>query len=318
MNPELSSFVSRRGILLALSVALLLGAPTAKADSGQVFWIESNNNGLVRSAWLDGTHVTNLVTNAGYLRGMALDATAGRIYWSVQNNNLPGAIFSSNLDGSGVQFFTSTGVNPTSIALDKADGFIYWTNYDDDTIERANLDGTGRTTILTLPVRSQPLSIAVDSRDGQIYWTQALDQPKGPAIRRAALDGSGVQDLVTTGLHYPTTIQLDLRDNEIYWADTGGSIGRSGLGGSDVQQLVSGLNVPNGLSLDLNANRMYWTEYYTGLVSSADLDGANIKAVVAGTDGGCLDELAVLPEPSCLALATLGNLVCIRRRYTGR
>ncbi|MCH7643693.1 MAG: hypothetical protein IH974_02570 [Myxococcales bacterium] len=40
-------------------------------------------------------------------------------------------------------------------------------------------------------------------------------------IRRADLDGSNVEDLVTTGVDNPTGIDLDLASGKMYWTDAG-------------------------------------------------------------------------------------------------
>ena len=49
-----------------------------------------------------------------------------------------------------------------------------------------------------------------------MYWTDSSTDK----IQRANLDGSNVQDLVTTGLKTPTSIALDLVNGKMYWADS--------------------------------------------------------------------------------------------------
>ena len=51
----------------------------------------------------------------------------------------------------------------------------------------------------------------------KMYWTDfGTDK-----IQRANLDGSNVEDLVTTGLSGPRGIALDLANGKMYWADAG-------------------------------------------------------------------------------------------------
>ena len=51
-----------------------------------------------------------------------------------------------------------------------------------------------------------PQSIELDVAGGRMYWTDSGTRK----IRRANLDGSGVEDLVTTGLTSPHGIALYL------------------------------------------------------------------------------------------------------------
>ena len=56
---------------------------------------------------------------------------------------------------------------------------------------------------------------------------------------------------VVSGIGAPRCVALDLVAREIYWTDVGvGRILRSGLGGLNVQEVVTGIN-PAGIALDL-------------------------------------------------------------------
>ena len=52
------------------------------------------------------------------------------------------------------------------------------------------------------------------------------------------LDGSGVQDLITTGPDYPAGIALAVAGGKMYWAQSG-KIRRANLDGSGVQDLIT-------------------------------------------------------------------------------
>ena len=49
---------------------------------------------------------------------------------------------------------------------------IYWTDGIGNRISRSNLDGTGRTTILTN--LNAPQAITIDLDNGQMYWTEVI------------------------------------------------------------------------------------------------------------------------------------------------
>ena len=117
-----------------------------------------------------------------------------------------------------------------------------------------------------------------NSGAGKMYWTDGGTHK----IQRANLDGSGVEDLVTSGLLYPDSLALDLGAGKMYWTDGGThKIQRANLDGSGVQDLItSGLSFSRGLSLDLGAGKMYWTDFGTDKIQRANLDGSGVEDLV--------------------------------------
>jgi hypothetical protein len=74
-------------------------------------------------------------------------------------------------------------------------------------------------------------------RSDYIYWS---DYGSGD-IRRASLDGSGEETLITR-LASPCDMRLDLAGGQIYWGDVGsGDIRRANFDGSEQVTLVSGV-----------------------------------------------------------------------------
>ena len=90
-------------------------------------------------------------------------------------------------------------------------------------------------------VAGSPEVLVVDPDSPPIYWTDwGVDK-----IQRANLDGSNVEDLVTTGLRVPWGIALDIAGGKMYWTDFN-KIQRANLDGSNVEDLVtSGLSYSN-------------------------------------------------------------------------
>ena len=98
----------------------------------------------------------------------------------------------------------------------------------------------------------------------RMYWTDdGTDK-----IQRSNLDGSGVEDLVTSddGLEDLGGIALDVSGGKMYWTEAGAAkIQRSNLDGSDVENLVTtGLEGPFGIALDVSGGKMYWTDVLDG------------------------------------------------------
>ena len=122
--------------------------------------------------------------------------------------------------------------------------------------------------------------ITPGSETSRMYW---LDRGTD-RIQRSNLDGSNVEDLVTTGLSGPKELALDVAAGKMYWTDNGtDKIQRANLDGSQVEDLVTvGLIGPAALELDVAAGKMYWTDQRTGKVQRANLDGSGVEDLVTG------------------------------------
>ena len=117
----------------------------------------------------------------------------------------------------------------------------------------------------------------------KMYWTD-WDTEK---IQRSNLDGSGVEDLVTTGLRSPSGLALDVSGGKMYWTDANArKIQRSNLDGSGVEDLVTrGLGFPIGIALDVSGGKMYWTDGRSlrggdGEIRRSNLDGRGREDLV--------------------------------------
>jgi sugar lactone lactonase YvrE len=114
----------------------------------------------------------------------------------------------------------------------------------------------------------------------KIYWADM-----GTAkIQRADLDGTNVEDLVSSGLSSPAGIALDASAGKMYWTDAvTDKIQRANLDGSGVEDLVSsGLEMAYGIALDVPAGKMYWTDWGLGTIRRADLDGSDTEVLITG------------------------------------
>ena len=111
-----------------------------------------------------------------------------------------------------------------------------------------------------------------------MYWVDAGTRK----IQRANLDGTNIQDLVTTGLEGPESIALDLTAKKMYWTDTAADkIQRANLDGTNVEDIpIPGVHEPEGIALDLAAGKIYWSDNGTDKIRRANLDGTNPEDLV--------------------------------------
>ena len=213
-----------------------------------------HQNKIIR-ADLDGTNSEDIVTTI-HPKDIALDLSFGKIYWTDYTYS-NAVIKKANLDGTGIETITShlgDGCDLQGITVDVPGGKIYWVERMDDVICRANLDGSGKQTILhCYDGVSNSWDVAVHG--SKLYWTDALLGTDN--ISRADLDGSNVENDVIASLNGPRYLAIDHSAGKLYWASDGdNSIKRANLDGTGLETIVSGTSDPIGISLDYNQNTL--------------------------------------------------------------
>jgi DNA-binding beta-propeller fold protein YncE len=163
---------------------------------------------------------------------------------------------------------------------------VFWTDSNASTIWQSNEDGSGSSVIVPLTTGAEPRGIALDASRGFVYWAENGTN----RIRRAGLDGSAPQDVITSGLGFPADIEIDEGGEKLYWADRDlDIIRRANLDGSGVETIV---NVPapgnNGapyfLEIDPSGNKLYWSDFDAGVIHRANLDGTSPEIFLSGLD----------------------------------
>ena len=175
---------------------------------------------------------------------------------------------------------------PDGIEIDAEAGHIYWTNMgnpskNDGSIERVDLDGKNRKTIVPPGATFTPKQLKLDKQGGKIYWSDR----EGMRVMRATLDGSEIETLVDTseGEERPgrdpekwcVGIAVDHDGGKVYWTQKGGDNagdgrifranleipkGESAAKRTDIELLFDKLPEPIDLDLDLKKRRIYWTD----------------------------------------------------------
>lgn len=218
-----------------------------------------------------------------------------------------GRVFSVNPDGSDKKVIVTGCRVPDGVAVDVAAGHVYWTNMglppvNDGSIERVELDGSNRTTIVPSGVTYTPKQLHFEAVNLKLYWGDR----EGMRIMRCDLDGSNVETLVQTGqgdddrrdqTRWCVGIAVDPAGGHLYWTQKGpsdaglGRILRAGIDipagdtasdRSDIEVLFKGLPEPIDLELDLEARMLYWTDRGDpprgNTVNRAPMDATNGRA----------------------------------------
>ena len=209
--------------------------------------------------------------------------TIGRLFYLEASG---GRILSMNTDASDRKIIATGCRLPDGVAVDAEAGHIYWTNMgapnlNDGTIERADIDGKHRTTIVPEGETFTPKQLHLEKESGKLYWCDR----EGMRVMRANLDGSNIETLVDTSQgearpgrdvrKWCVGITVDPEREQIYWTQKGpddagqGRIFRAGVEipkgenaahRSDIEVLFDGLPEPIDLEIDPENRLLYWTD----------------------------------------------------------
>jgi sugar lactone lactonase YvrE len=212
-----------------------------------------------------------------------------------------GRLFSISPDGSDKTFIVTGCPVPDGVAVDVQAGHIYWTNMgvpprNDGSIERVDLDGGNRTTIVPSGGTYTPKQLHFDAVDRKLYWSDR----EGMRVMRCNLDGSDVETLVQTGhgdedrrdeTNWCVGVAVDHVGGHLYWTQKGPSdaglgrilragielpAGESAARRSDVEVVFKDLPEPIDLEIDGTSRTLYWTDRgdppYGNTVNRAQLD----------------------------------------------
>ncbi len=126
-----------------------------------------------------------------------------------------------------------------------------WSDFATAMARRADLDGSN---VQILAPGTLPYDVAIDRVGAKLYWTI------GNKIQRANLDGTGVEDVISSGLTAVLTVAVDSVARKLYWIDHGGagSLKRSDLTGANIETLVPAIPFPGqGLALTAEARLIF-------------------------------------------------------------
>jgi hypothetical protein len=197
-----------------------------------------------------------------------------------------GRVFSMNPDGSDSKTLVTGCRMPDGIVLDLEKGHFYWTdmgvpNRNDGKIERADLDGGNRRTIVPEGATFTPKQIHLDKKSRKLYWSDR----EGMRVMRSNLDGSHIETLVDASQgdtrpgadtrKWCVGITVDADRGHIYWTQKGPDNGEQGrifranldipagqnaANRRDMTVLFDRLPEPIDLELDLKNRHLYWTD----------------------------------------------------------
>jgi len=204
-------------------------------------------------------------------------SNAQQVYWADQNL--------SELKRSGLARPLLTNAPCSYVAFDQLRQQLYVTVSDaHPRLLRCQPDGSELELLLAFDIRHYPRGLAIDPVGGKLYWSSSHGtQASDGKIRRANLDGSGLEDLVT-GMIYPFGMALDLASGKMFWIrQEDQKIWRANLDGTQAESFIAlgDMSYAFAVAVSPKTSHLFWTDSGNSLIGRANLDGSDVRAIAA-------------------------------------
>ncbi|XP_043269103.1 low-density lipoprotein receptor-related protein 4 isoform X2 [Venturia canescens] len=195
-------------ILKGLHNAIALGYHYKR---GVIYWSDVSMD-VIRKVYINGSDPEDVLRwGLDMPGGIAIDWIHDLLFWTdagtsrieviTLDTNIRHVLISSDLG------------KPRAIAVHPHYGYVFWTDWGSNPkIERADMDGSDRTAIVTTSI-TWPNGLTIDYTTDRIFWTDA----KPAFIESANLDGTGRKKILSKGLYHPFAITVF--EDLIYWTD---------------------------------------------------------------------------------------------------
>ena len=276
------------------------GTEATIAPSG-MFWVDGS---IVYRADRDGSNLTQIHDGSdGYIGWIEADWQNEHLYLRGE-----GGVWRMDFAGSNLTNIVPGLHNGFGIALDVANNTIYYGDHSGTGIYRCDLDGSN---IQLLPDTSNGFDmlrhvndIEVAASIGKVYYTnnEHAQFSRFNGIRRANLDGSGVEDIFSAQPEEGILLlAIDETNNHLYYSDEkDGTITRASLDGSNASVIVSGVTQIYDLEVDPEEGKLYYSS--SALLGRANLDGTG-QETLATLGGGRFDKGLALSYTSIPAIS---------------
>lgn len=182
--------------------------------TGMIYWSDVMTKKIYKAPIDEGDKKEVVIDhNIITADGLAVDWIYNHLYWTDTGTN---SICLSNMDGNLVTTIIKDDLEePRAIALYPAKGWMFWSDWGDKPkIERAGMDGSHRTAIITDTVR-WPNGLTLDLVMDRIYWIDA----KLNLVGSADLDGANSRVVLYSPEMLKHPFSITVFSDWIYWSD---------------------------------------------------------------------------------------------------
>jgi DNA-binding beta-propeller fold protein YncE len=269
---------------LAIAVRSLPQGLAINPATNAVFWTELVFlNAHVKFARADLGDSGTVLSLQSCARGIVIDSTNKKIYWTATNLTAGPGIFRANLDGSSaepIEFFGASSMHtPQGIAIDEKTQTLYWADFGAGAIDRASAAPLAPWQAIVTGLAG-PVGMALDPDSGYVFWADA----NAGNIGRSGLDGSGASKIVINCLS-PQYLSIDRTSHRLFWTEFGAGLVRSSrYDGTDTITLAHTTFPPCGIAamagvpvLSRAVHIPQVPERYAVFVNSSDPFGRTIR-----------------------------------------
>jgi hypothetical protein len=281
--------------LMRFAFAFIVGlAAAAPAALGQKLYFAdilspTFEDGSINRVNVDGTGHEVLFPVGGGLRSLDVHAAAGKVYWA--NVDLF-AIQRANLDGTGVEVFSTGYQFPMAVRLDLGRSWLWVGDISAEEVSYVSVPGGGSPQLWQTTPFFRGLAVAGDD----LYHTTSLSPTTGQVIRTPVVGLPAV--LINQGK--PSNIAIDAVHGKIYWTDAAlRNVRSADLNGQNVQTLFPGNSYQvRGIAVDPVGGKVYWGQDMTdkgvvGAIWSMNLDGSDAFPLLQGL--GFVNDIVLVP-----------------------
>ncbi|XP_078802723.1 low-density lipoprotein receptor isoform X1 [Oryzias latipes] len=216
------------------------GPLAAVTSNRTLYWAQQGQNFIYRISLDKEPQEAVLVQKAqGSVSGLAVDWIHRLLYWTSPDQ---GSLNAALMDGSPEHPLITGLDEPSAVAVEPLQGFVFWTQCGSaPKIERASLDGHGRTALVTSSL-NQPFAITLDIPRQLLYW---FDQG-ARSISRVTFEGRHRKTVVESNGYLDRVFGLAVFEGYLYWSEeVTRSICRANKhNGKNLQVLLS--DIPSG------------------------------------------------------------------------
>ncbi|XP_043065025.1 very low-density lipoprotein receptor isoform X2 [Drosophila ficusphila] len=182
--------------------------------TGMIFWSDVTTQSIYKAPIDEGNEKTVVLKKSSVTSdGLAVDWIYNHVYYTDTHKC---TIELTNFEGSMGKVLVKDSLDiPRSIALDPIEGWMYWSDWGaSPKIERAGMDGSHRTTIISYDVK-WPNGITLDLVTKRIYWVDG----KLNVISSANYDGSQRRQVLYSGEYLRHPFSITTFEDYVYWTD---------------------------------------------------------------------------------------------------
>lgn len=184
-------------------------------STSQIIWCD-NKDKKIKRAHMSTPEVPEVLLERDQMvvDGLAVDWIHQNIYYTDISAN---QVHMMSWDGRWTHTIVTDKLDlPRAIAVNPIDGYIYWTDWGSaPKIERAELDGSDRATLVSAPHVHWPNGITVDYANKKLYWCDGYLSK----IKMSNMDGSGIETVLYSSEVLRLPYSVTVFEDRMYWVD---------------------------------------------------------------------------------------------------